>query len=202
VFGTTHQLKSEMAAEICAILAFSAIQNNDRVGLLTFSGEVEKLIPPAKGRKHVLRVVRELLFATPQGRQTNVALAIDTLNKVLKRRAIVFLVSDFLAPDLRRPLMLANRRHDLIVVRLGDTREEELPAAGILSLHDAETGERMLVDTSSRGVRERFAEYNRRRRMDLDRMFVSLGIDNIQVRTGESYLEPIMRFFRMRAKRY
>jgi uncharacterized protein (DUF58 family) len=202
VFGSTGQLKSEMAAEICAILAFSAIQNNDRVGLLTFSGEVENLIPPAKGRKHVLRVVRELLFATPQGRRTNIALAIDTLNKVLKRRAIVFLVSDFIAPDLRRPLMLANRRHDLIVVRLGDAREEELPSAGILSLHDAETGERMLVDTSSRGVRERFDEYNRRRRMDLDRMFVSLGIDNIQVRTGEPYLEPIMRFFRMRAKRY
>ncbi len=202
VFGSSGQLKSEMAAEICAILAFSAIQNNDRVGLLTFSGEVEKLIPPSKGRKHVLRVVRELLFSAPQGRRTNIALAIDTLNKVLKRRAIVFLVSDFIAPDLRRPLMLANRRHDLVVVRLGDTREEELPSAGILSLHDAETGERMLVDTSSRAVRERFAEYNRRRRMDLDRMFVSQGIDNIQVRTGEPYLEPIMRFFRMRAKRY
>ena len=202
VFGTHERMKGEIAAEICAVLAFSAVQNNDRVGLLTFTDRIEELIPPKKGRKHVLRVVRELLFARPQGRGTDIALAVDTLNKVLKRRAIVFLVSDFLDQGLRRPLMLANRRHDVIAIRLVDAREEVLPPAGILELQDAETGESFLIDASNRRVRERFAEANRRRLEELQALFRSLGVDNISIRTDESYLDPIVRFFRMRAKRF
>lgn len=201
VFGTHNQMKGEIAAEICAILAFSAIQNNDRVGLLTFSDDIEELIPPKKGRKHVLRVVRQLLFARPKGIKTNLPLAIDSLNKVLKRRAIVFLVSDFLAPDLRQPLMMANRRHDLTIIRLLDPREEELPRAGIVELHDAETGEMMLVDTTNRKVRERFKQINERRELALEKMFRSLGLDNILVRTNEAYMDPLIRHFRTRAKR-
>ena len=201
-FGTGGRLKGEVAAEICAILAFSAVKNNDRVGLLTFSDRIEDLIPPKKGRTHVLRVIRQLLFAKPQGRKTDLTLAIDTLNKVVKRRAIVFLVSDFLTSDLRRPLMLANRRHDLIAVRVGDIREGVLPAVGIVELEDAETGESILVDTSDRRVRERFEEFNQRRILALDRLTQSLGIDTVPVPTEGDYLDPLVRYFRRRAKRY
>lgn len=201
-FGTHQRMKGEIAAEICSVLAFSATKNNDRVGLLRFSDRVEELMPPKKGRKHVLRVVRQLLFARPQGKGTDIALAIDTLNKILKRRAIVFVVSDFLAPELRRPLMLANKRHDLIAIRLSDPREEELPPVGILELRDAETGESMLVDSSNRAVRERYREANQLRQIALEKMFRSLGIDNIPVRTNEPYLDNIVRYFRQRAKRY
>ncbi|HUT24392.1 MAG TPA: DUF58 domain-containing protein [Sumerlaeia bacterium] len=200
-FGTDERMKGEIAAEICSVLAFSAIQNNDRVGLLTFSDDVEELIPPKKGRKHVLRVVRELLFAQPRGRGTNLSLAIETLNRVLKRRAIVFLVSDFLAPDLRDPLVRANQRHDLIAIRLSDPREEILPPVGIIELQDAETGETMLVDAASRSVRERFEESNRKRRLGLDKMFRSIGADCVAISTDADYLEPIVSFFRMRARR-
>ena len=201
-FGTDRRMKGEIAAEICAILAFSAIQNNDRVGLLSFSDRVEEMIPPKKGRKHVLRVVRELLFAQPNGRGTNVPLALDTVNQLLKRRSIVFVVSDFLSGDLRRPLMITNRRHDLIAIRISDPREEVLPPVGIVELKDAETGESMLVDTSNRLVRELFAQSNQRRQLGLEKAFHSLGVDHIDIRTSEPYLNPIVKFFRMRAKRY
>jgi uncharacterized protein (DUF58 family) len=201
-FGTDRRMKGEIAAEICAILAFSAIQNNDRVGLLSFSDRVEEMIPPKKGRKHVLRVVRELLFAQPKGRGTNVPLALDTVNQLLKRRSIVFVVSDFLSGDLHRPLMITNRRHDLIAIRISDPREEVLPPVGIVELKDAETGESMLVDTSNRLVREMFAQSNQRRQLGLEKAFHSLGVDHIDIRTSEPYLNPIVKFFRMRAKRY
>ena len=201
-FGTDRRMKGEIAAEICAILAFSAIQNNDRVGLLSFSDRVEEMIPPKKGRKHVLRVVRELLFAQPNGRGTNVPLALDTVNQLLKRRSIVFVVSDFLSGDLRRPLMITNRRHDLIAIRISDPREEVLPPVGIVELKDAETGESILVDTSNRLVRELFAQSNQRRQLGLEKAFHSLGVDHIDIRTSEPYLNPIVKFFRMRAKRY
>jgi len=201
-FGTHQRMKSEIAAEICSVLAFSAIQNNDRVGLIRFSDTVEELIPPKKGRKHVLRVVRQLLFARSRGTGTDIALAIDTLNKVLKRRSIVFLVSDFLASDLRKPLMRANRRHDLIAIELTDPREETLPPVGMLEVRDAETGDFMLVDTLSRSVREHFEQASRLRRFGLMQMFRSLGIDHIPIRTNEPYLDSLVRFFRQRAKRY
>lgn len=200
-FGSVARMKREIAAEICAVLAFSAVQNNDRVGLLTFTDQVEELIPPKKGRKHVLRVVRELLFCQPQARGTDVTLATDTLLRVLKRRAIVFLVSDFLAPDLRRPLMQVNRRHDLISVWLSDPREERLPSVGLVELQDAETGERRLIDTGSAAVRQAFADEAQRQRTALERMFRTAGIDHIPVRTDADYLEAIVRFFRLRARR-
>jgi len=208
VFGSQREMKGEIAAKICAVLAFAAIQNKDRVGLLTFTDRVETLIPPEKGRKHVLRVIRELLYGKPQGRGTDLTLAVDTLNRTLKRRAIVFLVSDFLTDEPRKALALAKRRHDLTLIRLTDPREEELPAAGILELEDAETGEVMLVDTASRAARERFAASNQLRKTAYEKLARSLGIDEIVVRTDASgpeemaYLDPIMKFFRLRAKRY
>jgi uncharacterized protein (DUF58 family) len=202
VFGAADRMKGEVAAEICSVLAFSAVQNNDRVGLLTFSDRVENLVPPRKGRKHVLRVVRELLFAQPQGRGTDLALAVDTLNKVLKRRAILFVVSDFFARDVRKVLMVANRKHDLIAVRLTDPREETLPPAGIVELTDAETGESFLIDAGSRRARERFAEAAELRRLDTEKLFRSLGVDFIAARTDAPYLDSLVRLFRRRARRY
>ncbi|MFP4379207.1 MAG: DUF58 domain-containing protein, partial [Candidatus Sumerlaeia bacterium] len=202
VFGTHNRMKGEIAAEICSVLAFSAIENNDRVGLLCFSDRIEELIPPKKGRKHVLRVVRELLFAKPKGSGTNLKLAMDTLNQVLKRRSIVFLVSDFFMDDIRKPLLVSKQRHDLVAIRLKDPREEVLPAAGIIELRDAETGETMLVDTSSRAVRETFEKENRRRQEEQQKLFRKLGLDNLEVRTDRDYLEPLVQFFKRRAKRY
>jgi uncharacterized protein (DUF58 family) len=208
VFGSQHEMKGEIAAKICAVLAFAAIQNKDRVGLLTFSDRVESLIPPEKGRKHVLRVLRELLYGKPQGQGTDLNLAIDTLNRTLKRKAIVFLVSDFLLEEPRKALARAKRRHDLTLIRLTDPREEELPPAGIVELEDAETGEVMLVDTASRAARLRFAASNQLRQSTHEKLARSLGIDEIVVRTDASgpedmaYLDPIMKFFRLRAKRY
>ncbi|NQU43521.1 DUF58 domain-containing protein [bacterium] len=201
-FGTVRRMKREIAAEICAVLAFSAIQNNDRVGLLSFTDRVEELIPPKKGRNHVLRVVRELLFSRPQGIGTDIASSVDAVNQILKRRAIVFLVSDFMAENLHRPLMLANRRHDLIAIRLRDPREETLPPAGLVELQDAETGRSLLVDTSSRRVREEFEESAQQRRLEQDRLFRSLGVDNMVIETDKPYLDPIVKFFRLRAKRH
>ncbi len=200
-FGTSGRFKDEIAAEICAVLAFSATQNNDRVGLLTFTDRVEEIVPPAKGRKHVLRVVREMLFSEPEGRGTDVQLALDTLNHHLKRRAIVFLVSDFLTGDLRTVLRQTNRRHDLVVIRMSDLREETLPNAGLVDLEDAETGRRLTVDMSSRRVREAFGQINQRRRAEVEQMFKSLGIDHVNIEAGCDYLEPLVKFFRQRAKR-
>lgn len=201
LFGSGDRLKSEVVAEICAVLAFSAIKNQDRVGLMTFTDEVEQHIPAQKGSKHVLRVIRELLFAKPRGRKTDIAHALDSVNRVLKRRAIIFLVSDFLSDDFRKPLMVTNRRHDLTALHIRDGREEELPAAGIVELEDAETGESRLVDCSEKKVREFYASTNQQRLLELERLFRSLGVDQVPLRVEQDYIEALVKFFRLRAKR-
>lgn len=200
-FGSRNRMKREQAAEICAILAFSAIQNNDRVGLITFSDHIEEMIPPKKGRKHVLRVIRELLFARPKGRGTDMPLALDTLNQVLKRRSIVFVVSDFLTDDFSRPLRMTRRRHDVIAIQLRDEREEVLPPMGIIELEDAETGEARLVDTGSEEMRRSFEDFNRRRLMMTERAFRSIGVDHLPIRTDAEYIGALIKYFRLRAKR-
>ena len=159
-FGSVRQTKNELAAELAAVLAFSAIRNNDKVGLIMFTDRIEKFVPPKKGRRHVLRVVREILAFQPQGRGTDLQLALDYLNSVQSRRAVTFVVSDFQVTDeesVRKKLRVASKRHDVIALSLRDPREEELPAVGLLELRDAETGERALVDTFDRKVREEFA---------------------------------------------
>src|ERR1700733_5882502 len=161
-FGSNAQSKRELAAEIASVLAFSAIRNRDKVGLLLFTDEVEQYIPPTKGRQHVLRVIREILFHTPQRRGTNVASALDFVNDVLRRRAVVFVISDFIeSPEafqrLKRQLRLTNKRHDLVLLHLRDRHEEELPALGLLTLEDPETGEVMEIDTDSQEVRNSFS---------------------------------------------
>ena len=156
-FGTVEQMKGEIGVELCALLAFSAIQNNDRVGLIIFTDEVEAFIPPKKGKKHVLRVIRELLYFRPTRRGTDIGAALDYLNRVTRRKSVVFLVSDFVASGYERALRVAGRRHDLVAVALQDPRETALPDVGIVELEDAETGEEILVDTSDPVVRDSFA---------------------------------------------
>jgi uncharacterized protein (DUF58 family) len=200
-FGTVGRLKTEMAAELCAILAFSAARNNDRVGLIVFTDRIEKVVPPERGRRHALRVIRELLFFRPEGRGTDIPLALDYLSSVVRRHAVVFLVSDFLDEGFERSLAVANRRYDLIAVHVDDPRESELPPVGLLELEDPETGQRVVVDTASAAFRERYRESAQAGRGERARAFRRLGVDAISVTTGADYVEPLERFFRMRERR-
>jgi len=200
-FGTRERLKGEVAVEICALLAFSAIKNNDKVGLIIFSDRVEKFVPPRKGRRHVLRVLRELLYHRPQGRGTDIRTALEYLTHVQRKKAVTFLVSDFQDEGFERALSIAGRRHDMIAVRLGDVREQELPPLGLLDLEDPETGERVVVNSSDTRFREAFARRVRARREELDRSLRRSRVDVIDVLTGRPYVRPLMRFFQDRASR-
>jgi len=200
-FGTRERLKSELGVEICALLAFSAIKNNDKVGLMIFSDHVEKFVPPRKGRRHVLRVLRELLYHEPEGKGTDLTAALEYLANIQRKRAVVFLVSDFRDEGFEKALSVAGRRHDLIAVRLGDEREEELPPLGFLELEDPESGERVVVNTSSTSFRTAFRQESERRAAHLDRALKRSKVDSIDIHTGEPYVKPLMRFFRERARR-
>jgi len=201
-FGTAARMKGEIGVEMCALLAFSAIQNNDRVGLVIFTDEVEKFIPPKKGKKHGLRVIRELYYFQPRSRGTNIAAALDYLNRVTTRRSVVFLVSDFFASGYEAALKVANRRHDLVAVTLSDPREMELPDVGIVEMEDAETGEEVLIDTSDVRARRAFMNASEEARSARQRLFRSVGVDRVDVCTDRPYIEPLMRFFEARAKRF
>ena len=200
-FGSTEQMKGEIAAELCALLAFAAIKNNDRIGLLIFTDEVEKFIPPKKGRIHVLRVIRELLYFRPEHQRTDIPIALEFINKVLRRKSVVFLVSDFLFENFKHALNIANNRHDLIAIKITDPRELALPAIGMIELQDAETGERVLIDTYDRSVRSTFAKTSRQENVALATMLKSLNIDFIDIATDRPYVDPLVKFFRQRAKR-
>jgi len=200
-FGTTSQLKGEVAAELCAVLAFSAIKNNDKVGLMIFSDKIEKFIPPRKGKQHVLRVIREILYFKPEDAKTDLNIALEYLNRVIKRRSIVFIISDFLTENYEKALQVANKKHDIISIDIIDPREVELPNVGFLELEDAETGETVLIDTGSSEIRETFFSESQEERDKREKFFKSIGVDNINILTDRSYVEPITKFFRMRAKR-
>ncbi|MCP4710416.1 MAG: DUF58 domain-containing protein [Planctomycetes bacterium] len=200
-FGTIGKLKNELAAELCAVLAFSAIKNNDKVGLITFTDRIERFIPPKKGTQHVLRVIRELLYGTPPRRQTDIPMALEYLGKVIKKKATVFLVSDFIASDLRLSMRLINKRHDLIAVAVRDRREVSLPSLGLIELEDAETGEVVLIDTSSRRVRQQYEGRAGQQHDELEGMLRSVGVDCISIQSDKPYLQELIRFFRMREKR-
>ncbi len=200
-FGTATQMKGELAAELSAVLAFSAIKNNDKVGLMIFSDKIEKYIPPRKGKQHVLRVIREILYYKPEDTQTDLNVALEYLSRVVKRRSIVFVISDFLTENYEKSLQVANRKHDLITISITDPREVELPNVGFIELEDAETGETILVDTSSSSLRNAFYSDAERQREIRERFFKSIGVDNINIFTNRPYVEPITRFFRMRARR-
>ncbi len=180
------------------MLAFSAIANNDKVGLVIFTDRVELSLPPRKGNRHVLRVVREILNHEPQGHGTDIPLALDHLNKVTRRRCVTFLLSDFLQAGIKRPLRIARRRHDLIGVVLEDPREIELQPSGLVALRDAESGDELLVDTADAKVRQAFRRRQHQRREERDRMLRSIDVDAIHVRTDQPYTRALMRFFRAR----
>lgn len=202
-FGSAARFKNEVAAELCAVLAFSAIHNNDKVGLLVFTDKIELYVPPKKGRQHVLRVIREVLFFKPKGRGTNIPAALHYLNGVVRRRAVVFLVSDFIADDYETALRIANKRHDVIAVAVTDPREEELPNVGLLCVRDTETGRETLVDTGDAEVRRQYAAAARKRAEQRDAIFRRTAVDAMHVRADEerSYLNELYRFFKMRERR-
>ena len=200
-FGTAGKLKNEVAAEVCALLAFSAIKNNDKVGLIVFTDEVELFIPPAKGTSHVLRLIRDLLEFSPRQTQTDICGALDYFGRVVPRRCVAFLVSDFLGQEFESPLRVVGRRHDLVAVSVTDPRELCLPAVGLVELEDAETGELVLLDTGSRAVRNRYAGLGEARRQALREDFRGMGVDQIEVMTDRDYVRSLMAFFRGRERR-
>jgi uncharacterized protein (DUF58 family) len=200
-FGTRQQPKREVAAELAAILAFSAITNNDRVGLVAFTDRVEKFVPPRKGTRHVLRLIRDVLFFQPTHKGTCLREALDYLNRVLHRRAIVFFLSDFLDRDYEKAFQRTGKRHDLIAVPITDPREEELPAVGLLELEDAETGRQVLVDTSRPEVRAAYADQARRRREHMRQLARSARVDLIEVATDGGHLDALIHFFKLRERR-
>ncbi len=200
-FGSIRRLKIEVATELCAVLAWSAIRNNDKVGLILFTDHIEKFVPPQKGRRHVLRVIREVLYFEPHHQRTDLGQALEYLHNVSRRRTVSFLVSDFLAADYEKPLRIAHRRHDIIPISITDPRELRLPQLGFLVMQDLETGAHVIVDTGSAAVRR---EYQQRRERALEqrrRLFQHLGIDAIEVQTDAPYIPPLMRFFRQRERR-
>jgi uncharacterized protein (DUF58 family) len=200
-FGTRRGSKARLAAEFAAVCAFSAIKRNDRVGLVLASDRIEKLVPPQKGQKHVMRVVREILGATPQGTGTNLSVALETLSKVARRRSIAFFVSDFFASGYERALSLASARHDLIPIMLLDPRDEELPNVGLSTFEDFETGQEILIDTSDRRVREHYKERMEAERQQHIKLFKKFGLDYCLIRTDRPYIDPLRELFARRAKR-
>lgn len=200
-FGSVESSKRELAAEVASILAFSAIQNNDKVGLLLFTDQVELFIHPKKGRMHTLRLIREMLYFKPRRRRTDIAAALDYLNKVVTRRAVVFLISDFLDENYSRPLAVAARRHDLVAIPVVDPGEDDLADVGIVTLEDPETGEQIDINTSSRALRGAYLALEDKRKRLIDQEFSKLGIDMIPLRTNEDYLPVLRAFFDRREKR-
>jgi uncharacterized protein (DUF58 family) len=200
-FGSVSDSKREMAAEVASILAFSAIHNNDKVGLLLFSDGVELFIPPKKGRLHILRLIREMLFFRPRGRGTDLSGALEYMNRVVTRRALVFVISDFLTPDFSRQLTVSARRHDMVALHVVDPAEEELPDVGVILLEDPETGEQIEVDTSRRSISAGYARLAAERTRELGLLFGSRGVDTVQLRTDTDYLPPLKSFFDRRGRR-
>jgi uncharacterized protein (DUF58 family) len=200
-FGSGDRLRREISAEIAAVLAFSATRNNDKVGLLLFTDKIEKFIPPKKGKNHVLRLIREVLYFKPDGKQTDIAGAVDYMLRVIKKKSVMFLISDYLDKDFQKPMGLASNKHDLIAVEIYDPLERRIPKTGIVNLIDLETGKEMLVDFSDSGNRRSLALKAEKRRAELHDYFKRHKIDTIEIGTHQDYAEPLYRFFEKRARR-
>jgi uncharacterized protein (DUF58 family) len=208
-FGSGAMAKRDLAAEVASVLAFSAIRNSEKVGLILYTDRVERYLPPKKGRRHVLRVVRDILYHQPQGVGTDTVKALDVVNHVLHRRAVVFLISDFVTSggdpsgaraQLRRAVRQTNRRHDLIALHIEDPREKELPNVGIIALEDAETGEIIELNTARPTVRKRFSALSLERAQRLKSDLRAEGVDSVQLRTDMPYIPPLQRFFKSRGR--
>lgn len=200
-FGTTTQMKNEYITEICAVLSFSAINNNDKVGVIFFSDKIEKFIPPKKGKTHILRIIRELLDIKPQGRGTDIGHALEYFNNMVKKRSICFLLSDFLSKDYEIPLRIAARRHDLIGIHLYDPTEMALPNVGLINAEDAETGQLSWIDTSSPKVREQYESWFEENQIYFKSQFLKSGASTVSIQTTESYVDALHHFFQGRSKR-
>lgn len=201
-FGTRDRFKSEVAAELCALLAFSAIKNSDKVGLIIFTDRIEKFVPPKKGRSHVLRLIREIIYFQPEGIGTDIGMALEYLTKVIKRKSVVFLVSDFFFEDFMRPLQMANKKHDVIAIKISDPRELSFENVGLIELEDAETGEVVVINTGSKDFRREFAARADEDLHNLKRSLRLINTDFINIRTDQSYIVPLTNFFKMREKRH
>ena len=200
-FGTRKQSKRELATEIAAILAFSAIKNNDKVGVIFFSEKIEKFIPPKKGKSHILRIIREVLAFNPSKKRTDISIALEYFNSVIKRRSICFILSDFISPSFEKPLKIASKKHDLIGIRIHDNREDNLPNVGLIPMEDAETEEIMIVDTSNKKVRSDFTKSRLEQIDAVKKLLPSSGVDLINITTGSDYVKPLINFFTNRGKR-
>jgi uncharacterized protein (DUF58 family) len=200
-FGTQEQFKRELATELSAILAFSAIKNNDKVGVIFFTDKVEQFIPPKKGKSHILRIIREVLTFQPTGKGTNIAGALEYFNSVIKKRSICFILSDFMSKEFDRPLKIASKKHDLVALRIHDTREGTLPNVGLVPMQDAETEKMIFVDTSSKKVRDNFAKNRLQATEKLRKLFPASGVDLIDITTGTDYVKPLINFFKTRGSR-
>ncbi len=200
-FGTVSKLKNDLAAEFCAVLAFAAAKNNDKVGLLIFTDRIELFIPPKKGSGHILRLIRELLGFKMPKRKTDIPLALDYIARVARKRATVFLVSDFIETNFQKPLSLLNKRHDVIAVPVRDRVEIAMPSVGLIEVQDAETGQIMLVDTSSKRFRDRYGDHSSRRFNDLKSLLGAINVDVIPIATDKPYINDLIQFFHMRHRR-
>jgi uncharacterized protein (DUF58 family) len=200
-FGTQEQFKRELATELAAILAFSAIKNNDKVGVIFFTDKVEQFIPPKKGKSHILRIIREVLAFEPTGKGTDIAGALEYFSAVIKKRSICFILSDFMSKEFDRPLKIASKKHDLVALRIHDIREDTLPNVGLVPMQDAETEKMLFVDTSSKKVRDNFAKNRAQTNEKLRKLFPASGVDLIDITTGTDYVKPLINFFKTRGKR-
>lgn len=200
-FGTSVQYKRNLITEICAVLAFSAIQNNDKIGVIFFTDKIEKFIPPKKGKAHTLRIIRELIEIEPKSKGTDIGEALVYLTNMLKKRGIVFLFSDFISKEFEQSLKITARKHDTIAIRIFDKSEEELPDVGIIRILDAETGKAKWIDTSHRKLRENYSKWWESVQKSLDASFSRCKVDSVQIRTDKSYIVPLQNFFKLREKR-
>lgn len=197
-FGTRMQMKRDLITEIAAVLSFSAITNNDKIGVILFSDKIEKFIPPKKGRRHILRIIRELIDFEPASRQTNIQAALEYFTNVQKRRCVAFLVSDFIDSGYEKGLRIANNKHDLVALKITDFREKELPPVGLLKMLDAETGNFSWVDTSKASVRNAYRQWWLKNHEEQERVFSKAGVDYVELSTGEDYVKPLMNLFKRR----
>ncbi len=199
-FGSTTTTKNKMAAEIAAVIAFSAIRNNDKVGLLIFTDEIELFIAPKKGKSHVLRVIREILYFKPKATATRLSIALEYLTKVIHRHSVTFIISDFFNDDFNQSMRIANKYHDLVAITLNDPREIDLPACGLVELRDPETGDRCVVDTDNPTIQRQFKDQSLKRFQERDKLFDSMKVDHIDVDTEQGYINPLVKFFKARQR--
>ena len=199
-FGSVKQTKNEINAEIAAVLAFSALNNNDKVGVLFFSNKIEKYLPPKKGKQHVLRIIRELINLEPEENGTDIGMALEYLNNLIKKRCICFVLSDFLAKGYEAPLKIAKRRHDVVAIHIIDPREEVLPNVGLIRAVDVESGEARWIDSSSKSVRENYSKWFDSHMEYFKKTFLKTGADSVTIRTNESYVNRLLEFFKRRSK--